>query len=344
MLKTAAVAGMTILMSGLSSLAEDSLRPVKLVVLEPERDSIQREFFGQVVAKQTVDLAFQVGGQIVQLPVLEGTRVPAGGLIAELDLETFQLRLDQARLQSDQAARNLERQQTLGATRVAQAIIDDAETESRLAALAAKDAQNALDDATLTAPFDALIASRMVANFTTITAGTPVVRIHDMSELRVEIDIPEVLFRDTQADDQIELSAVFPGSDVRYPLTVREFNAEASTVGQTYSITLAMEPPEGLNLLPGASVSVLARRTGSGQRIVVPATAVLIDSDRSTHLLRFEPAGADEGVLSKVPVEVASQPSGAFLLVSGIEAGSEIVAAGVGQLSDGLRVRRFSGF
>ncbi|WP_421724643.1 efflux RND transporter periplasmic adaptor subunit [Bauldia sp.] len=340
----AALAVVALLVAGLPATADEALRPVKLMTLEPEANGIEREFFGQVVARQTVDLAFQVGGQIVELPVVEGTRVPEGGLIARLDQETFTLRRDQAKLQLEQAQRTMERQQTLGATRVAQAIIDDAETAAGLAALALRDAENALEDATLTAPFDALIAGRSVANFTTIAAGTPVVRIHDMSEIRVEIDIPEVLFRQAQEEEQVEIYAVFPDSDERYPLSVREFNAEASNVGQTYSITLGMEPPDGMNLLPGASVSVIAKRTGPGERITVPTTAVAIGSDRSTHVLVFEPPGAETGVVRKVPVELAADPKGDFVLAGGVEPGTEIVAAGAARLADGLAVRRFNGF
>ena len=42
------------------------------MVAQASGDRQVRQFFGQIVASQTVDLAFQVGGQIVEIPVLEG--------------------------------------------------------------------------------------------------------------------------------------------------------------------------------------------------------------------------------------------------------------------------------
>lgn len=73
-------------------------RPVKLMVLGAEDTALTREFYGQVAARQTVDLAFQIGGQLVEFPVLEGQIIPAGDLVARLDPEPFELALEEAEL------------------------------------------------------------------------------------------------------------------------------------------------------------------------------------------------------------------------------------------------------
>lgn len=319
-------------------------RPVKLTTLVDEQAALRREFFGRVVARQTVDLAFQVSGQILKLPVIEGTRLDQGEMIAELDLEPFTLDLRQAELEQRQARRELERQQTLGPSTVSQVTIDDAETAAELATIAVRDAQFALDQATLRAPFDALVANRNVANFTTVSAGTPVVRLHDMSETRIEIEVPEVLFRQAQGEEGLELYAEFPGSDERYPLHVREFQAETSSIGQTYTVTLGMEPTQDPSIIPGASATVVGRRPVEGRSIFVPPPAVVVDPDRSTHLMAFEPEDGETGTVRKVPVELKTHPDGRLELVEGPEPGTEVVAAGAMALEDGQTVRRFQGF
>lgn len=83
------------------------VRPVRLMTVEAESGGLTRQFFGQVVARQSVDLALQVGGQVVELPVIEGQQVAAGAMIARLDLEPFELQLEQAELQLEQAERTL---------------------------------------------------------------------------------------------------------------------------------------------------------------------------------------------------------------------------------------------
>ncbi|MEM9794652.1 MAG: efflux RND transporter periplasmic adaptor subunit, partial [Pseudomonadota bacterium] len=57
------------------------------MTVDPTAGALVRQFFGLVVARQTVDLAFQVSGQIVEFPAIEGESIPKGGLIALLDLE-----------------------------------------------------------------------------------------------------------------------------------------------------------------------------------------------------------------------------------------------------------------
>lgn len=326
-----------------AALAQD-MRLAKIIEVHSGDSAVTRQFFGHVVAKETVDLAFQVGGQIVELPVIEGARIDEGTMVAQLDLEPFELALDQARVQKDQAERTLDRLQKLQGSTVSQVSVDDAETSLQLAEIAVRNAERELSNATLLAPFDALVASRSVANYATIGAGTPVARLHDMSDLRIEIDVPEVLFQRAGTDPNVELWAQFPTDDTRYPVTPREFKAETSQVGQTYQITLGLVPPQGKTILPGSSVTVYATLNGEYQDIVIPASAVGTANDGATHVMVFTPTGADEGTVARRPVAVEPTIRGDVRVTDGLEAGEEIVASGASQLADGDRVKRFTGF
>ncbi|WP_417742033.1 efflux RND transporter periplasmic adaptor subunit [Salipiger sp.] len=323
---------------------QPALRPVKLAVVEAGTQEITRQFFGKVVARRTVDLAFQVAGQIERFPVVEGTHIEEGALIAQLDLRPFELSLDQAQLQKEQADRSLDRLNKLRGSTVSESALDDSETQAGLARIEVDNAQIALDDATLYAPFDALVASRMVENYTTISAGTPVVRLHDMSEIRVEIDVPEVLIQKADVADDVSVLARFPASSESYEMTVRELNAETSAIGQTYRATFGMAPPEGLDVLPGSSVTVTAKLSRGEPRITIPAAAVQIAPDGATFVFRFDPKGAAEGTLTRLPVTVEPTDDGGVAVIEGLEDGDEIVVAGVSDLSDGMKARRFVGF
>ena len=324
--------------------AQDAPRPVKTMVIENAETVIRRQFFGTVVARQTVDLALQVSGQLNAFPVLEGAPIEQGELIAQLDLEPFHRALDQAIVQRDQADRALDRLKRLSSSSVSQAALEDAQSAADLAAIAVRDAEYGLDKATLNAPFDGLVAARNVANFTTVQAGTPVVRLHDISEWRVEIDVPEVLFRTAGENPDLNLVGTFTGSERRIPLFVREFTAEASAVGQTFKITLAMLEEPGPGVLPGSSMTVIAELKTEDRGIELPASAVLIRDDGSTSVMVFEPNDGDSGVLRIQPVELTAGPDGEFLVQGGIEDGTEIVVAGVSRLTEGQTARRFEGF
>lgn len=324
--------------------AELELKPVKLMLVEQGETTLSRQFFGKVVARKTVDLAFQVNGQIQAFPLIEGTRIDEGALVAQLDLRPFELALEQARLQKEQADRTVDRLEKLKGSTVGQVAIDDALTSAGLAEIALENAEIALEDATLVAPFEALVASRSVENFTTISAGTPVVRLHDMSEIRVEVDVPEVLVQKANLAEKVQITARFPSSEDVFALEVRELTAETSAIGQTYRATFGMQPPDGLSLLPGSSVTVTATLKQEDEGIVVPASAIAIDADGTTSVFVFRPTGAAEGTLEKSVVTIEPTDDGEVRIVSGLTAGEEIAVAGVAELTDGTRVRRFAGF
>ena len=324
--------------------AQEQAPLAKIVTVTSQKNDIARQFFGRVVAKETVDLAFQVGGQLVEIPVIEGETIERDGLIAKLDVEPFRLALDQAITQKEQADRTLTRLSKLEGNTVSQVSVDDAQTQADLAEIAVRNAQRSLRHSELHAPFDALVATRNVANFSTVDAGTPIVRLHDMSELRIEIDVPETLFQQAGRDPDIDLWAKFPSSEELFPLETREFNAETSQVGQTFRITLGMAPPENIVVLPGSSVTVTSVIRGNDSRIVIPAAAVVTANDGSTHVMVFEGKDGDAGTVTSVPVKLTPTQNGDTRVLTGLEEGQEIVASGASRLKTGDSVRRFTGF
>lgn len=323
--------------------ADDIPKPVKLLQIQTGSMTVERQFFGQVAAKQSVDLAFQVGGQVVEFPVAQGVVVPEGQMVAQLDLEPFELQLEQARLQKEQADRTVARMEKLAGT-VSQVSIDDAETQAGLAGVALRNAEYELKHATLKAPFDALVSSREVDQFTTVGAGTPIVRLHDMSELHIKVDVPEILFQQADQSDQVAIMASFPGWDATYPLQILEFDAEASSVGQTYRVTFRLAPPEDRQILPGASVAVRVSVETDAEAMVLPATAIVTSAAGETGVMVFTPAGADQGTVAWKSVTVSPTQDGDFAVSSGLDGGEEVVLTGGNALSDGQAVRRFAGF
>jgi RND family efflux transporter MFP subunit len=322
------------------------LRPVKLMTLERGAGAMEREFFGRVRARETVDLAFQVGGQVTQFPVAEGAPLEKGALIAQLDLTPFQREVARAQVDLEKAERDVGRLAQLAGSAVAEVEVRDARTTADLARIRADEAQERLEDATLKTQFDALVARREVANFTTVSAGQPVVRLHDMSELRVDISVPEVLFRRGPAQD-VTFEATFPGAPETFPLVLREYEAETADVAQTYEITLAFPGDVPEWVLPGASVTVTARAARPGDdQMLIPETAVTFDADRQPGVLVFDPKGsddADQGTVIWTPVQIQLRDDTLIQVTDGPEPGTEIVAAGAAQLRDRQKVRRFKG-
>ena len=115
------------------------VRPVKTMVVAPENEPQIRTFPGKVEASSKVELAFQVPGVLVRLPVKEGQTVRKGAIIAQIRQDEYQARLETAQGERDRARATLaalqqgerpeERLRLLALERAAAAKLDNAKVD-----------------------------------------------------------------------------------------------------------------------------------------------------------------------------------------------------------------------
>ncbi|WP_424973119.1 efflux RND transporter periplasmic adaptor subunit [Dinoroseobacter sp. S76] len=315
---------------------------VKTFTVPDARAGTTRQFFGQIAALETVDISFEVGGHLELLEAQEGQTVPAGTLLARLDLAPFTRAVERAELNLAQAERALTRARTLAdRNAVSNVQAEDAETARDLADVALREARDALEDAQIHAPFEAIIADRIGTAFSNVEPGMPVLRLHNMAELRVEFDLPERLLADIGDPRSVQFEGQIAGLDTRLPLEFREFRAETKQLGQSYELSLAIPAQDHAILLPGRTVVVLARTDTHQDGAEVPASAISTRPD-GTHLVV---AIREEGGLLRahhIPVTVTAL-SGAGFLVDGLEPGTEIVEVGAHRVANNAVVKRYTG-
>ncbi|WP_299867298.1 efflux RND transporter periplasmic adaptor subunit [uncultured Hoeflea sp.] len=313
---------------------------VQTMIVPSEEAMVSRQFFGQVAALETVNISFEVGGYLATLEAQEGTMVKAGTLLASLDLAPFERAVERAELELAQATRDFKRAQELASRNVSSEVrAQDTATARDLADVALREARDALADAQIRAPFDGMVADRLGTSFTTIEPGQPILRLHNMSETRVEFDLPERLLAHIGDPAGVAFTGIIAGHDGAIPLEFREFRAETGRVGQSYTISLAAAP--GMSLLPGRTILVRASLPAAGEGISLPTTAILTASDGAQFVVEVADAG-DGPVARHVPVEVMSS-NGTEFRVTGVAAASEIVAIGSHLIDDGQPVKRFTG-
>ncbi|MDN3718950.1 efflux RND transporter periplasmic adaptor subunit [Roseibium salinum] len=320
-------------------------KPAKIYTVSDQVGSLERRFAGRVAAVQTVDLSFQVAGKLVAVPVLESQQVKKGDLIAKLDTTDYDRAVREATYRLDQAKRDLDRLETLrDRSVVSQSAYDEQKNIHDLAVEALTEAKQNLVYTELRAPFDGIVSSRLVDNFTTVGVGTPVVRMHDLSEVQVDINVAEALFARVTESEVVSIQAKFPAyGEKLFPLEYREHASQVDDVAQTYRVTLAM-PREGAEqLYPGMTASVFVKVVPEGlelgEQLLIPSSSVAVDSDGKAFVWKFAEATS---AVSKQPIEIGTVMGDYIPVSSGLEPGDEIVSAGVAYLSDDQVVRRLN--
>ncbi|XBQ16705.1 MAG: efflux RND transporter periplasmic adaptor subunit [Oceanicaulis sp.] len=322
--------------------AEAPVRAARIEIVRPAESAAVREFVGRVEARLTVDLAFQVGGRLADFPVSEGEIIEEGALVARLETQDFERALREAQVQLQQARQNLERQQTLHARGIASdAALEDAQTAYDLRAVALDNARQNLDYAAVSAPFEGLVSRRLVDNFTTVAAGQPVVRLQDVSELRVAIQVPESVLALVDETEPREMTARFPFlPDQTFALEFRELVAEPDRASQTYTALFALPGDIPANILPGmtANVRILIEPDADtvSDAVRAPVSALAAAPDGGFVVFVYDPGS---GEVSARRVGVGPVTGETVLVETGLRPGEQIVTAGVTALHDGMKVR-----
>jgi len=315
--------------------------PVTVRVVEAAAASAldQRSFVGRIEARRTVDLTFQVAGELLAMTVIEGDTVAQGTLLAALDPTDFELALERAEAELALARADYQRSRDLfqrGA--VPEARRDQDFAAFRLADVARDRAARDLERTRMSAPFDALIARRLTDEHSYVTSENPVLRVHDVTEMRVVISVPEDLVTLVRGAGSFTAEARLTAApDVAFPLTLREFAAEADGVAQSYDVSFAIEGPLDPRVLPGMTAAVIVAVNGDGrERLVeVPLGAIDTNGADGFRVWVIDPASSE--VQPRV-VTLGLPGDTTAAVLSGLEPGERIVAAGVAKLSPGQRV------
>jgi RND family efflux transporter MFP subunit len=197
-----------------------------------------------------------------------------------------------------------------------------------------------LQDSTLRAPYDGVIAQRFVEPGQNVRAKQPVVKFQDVDEIEVVVDVPEtVMAADLRSADIVQLLAEFSGAPgLQFPVHITEVAQRADPVTQTFPVRVAMKVPPEVNLLPGmtATVTVAYHRARIlGQRILVPVAAVF--KDPSGEQIAWV-IGPDQTVTRR-PVRLGQATGGQIEIAEGLQPGERIAVAGVTFLREGMKVR-----
>jgi RND family efflux transporter MFP subunit len=319
---------------------DQAVRPAKLFMISGHQNIIRHQFIGRLDAAQTLDVSFEVDGALLALPLREGQAVSKGDLVAALDPTDFELAVREAQVQLRLANQDLRRKQSLLQERgISQSAVDDAQATHDLSQVRLAQARERLAKSRITAPFDAFVARRYVDNRTKVRNGDKIVRLSDLSELKVIVSLSEDLVATVTPERVISMTAKFDFlPDQEFPLTYRENTGEANVVAQTFMVSFTMDRPPQSNLLPGmtALVQLVLKADDTQLQIAIPPTALVSAPDGHFFVWIYDP---DTQSVSRRKVTVAEPGGRGVGIASGLGIGELVVAAGASQLQEGMKIR-----
>jgi RND family efflux transporter MFP subunit len=217
------------------------------------------------VAAADIGMSFDVPGRLSSSRP-RGSKY--GALLGRLDETNFVARVDAARADFNTAHTELARRRLLQQRGViSRSELDGFQRTHDVAEAALREAQRALEDTRMVAPFDGRVARTLVNNFQNVQARQIVLIFQNTTTLEVDIQVPEA---DMSAAERgitarnarylLEAKAEFPTiPNQQFDLELKSFSTEATAVTRTFRVTFNLYPPEGQNILPGMTCTVLLR-------------------------------------------------------------------------------------
>ncbi len=320
----------------------EPIKPVKLYSVQIGQEIFSMSLPGRVRAAQRSELSFKVSGPLEKLPIDEGQLVKKGDLIAQIVQRDFQTTVNEAKARALEADQQFNRYKELYSKRqVSKADFDRFRASREIARAQLADAKNALQDTTLKAPFDGVIAKRYVENFEKVQVKQPIAYLQAIDQLEILIDVPELIMAQFKRRGPVEVIAEFDAAaGVSYPLETKEYSTDADPATQTYQVVLSMAQPKEANIFPGmtAKVTVTASDREQGENeIVIPAIALLNDADNKNYVWVLDQTSM---TVKRTLVSIGQlQGTGDVVVNAGLTGGEDIVVSGVRLLQEGMKVR-----
>jgi RND family efflux transporter MFP subunit len=289
-------------------------------------------------------LAARIDGRVGRIAVREGDLVRAGQLLLTIEGNPAPHRLAEAEGASRAAAARLElAQQTAGRYRQLfakeavtpqemdriSAELEMARQQQRSAAAAAESARTALAYTRVTAPYAARLVRREVEEGTTVLPGTPLLVLDRQGEWRVRAKVPETLVGRVAVGDPVGIE--IPALGRTFGGKLAEILPAADPQSRAFEVKVLL--PDGENLNAGMYARV--RLAGEARPALLVPAAALVQRGQLSGLYVVE-----DDVLRFRLVRTGRRLEDRVEILSGLAAGSTIVAAGTEKAMDGARVEK----
>ena len=328
-------------------------------VARTERWVEQLSSIGTLFSSHGVDVTSQVAGIVTEVHAASGSDVEQGAPLVQLDIAVELADLASAKAVLAEAEVAFQRQSDLIAKKVtSEANVDTARTKRDTGQAAVSKIEAVIAQKTIKAPVSGRLGIRKVERGQYVSPGTTLVTLQALDPMRADFPLPEQAIGKLRVGQQIEVTVdAYPGKVFKG--SIESLDARVAQDTRTLLVRGSLPNPQR-KLLPGmfANVTVLV---GEPRPVVtVPRTAVTYslygDSLYVVKAAEPEAKDKDNGAAGQA---TASQAAGGerklvaerrfvktgqarddrVAIISGIQAGDEVVTTGQLKLNPGAAIR-----
>ncbi|ABM00112.1 efflux RND transporter periplasmic adaptor subunit [Shewanella amazonensis] len=309
-------------------------RPVPNVVVtkvatQEVRDEV--EALGTTHANESVTITAKVTDVATKVNFSDGDIVRAGQLLVQLQDAEQRARVQVAKVKVIDNQREFDRIRSLVTSQtVAELERDRLQTLIDTSRAELEQAESALRDRAITAPFAGRLGLRQVSPGALVTPGTAVTTLDDISTIKLDFAVPERFLPQLHPGKAVEAQAVAYEGQL---FTGKVTSIDSRVNPSTRAVTVRAEIPNpDAKLLPGMLMKIRLIKT-SREAIMVPESAIIPLQNR--HYVYM--VGADNKV-DRREVTIGLRKRGWAEIVDGLALGETIMIRGILKVRPGDQV------
>lgn len=315
--------------------AERKARPVPNVVvykaaIQAVRDEV--EALGTSKAYESVTITPKVSDVVTSIRFDDGQIVKQGQLLAKLQDAEQQARVELARIKVRENTREFDRISSLVTSKtVAETERDRLQTLIESARAEVEQAQAALRDRQITAPFNGRLGLRQVSVGSLVTPGVVITTLDDISVIKLDFSVPERFIQDLLPGKIVEASAVaYP--DKLFRGKVVSIDSRVNPTTRAVVVRAEIPNPDG-QLLPGMLMKVKLIKQNR-EALLLPESAIIPIQNR--HYIYL---ANSEGVVEERQVTIGLRSRGWVEILEGVELGEQVIIRGILKVRPGDKVK-----
>lgn len=276
-----------------------------------------------------VVVSAQTAGQITSLNAELGQSKTKGSVIATIDNRIKELSVQTAQLNADKQKRDLARYESLfqGGT-ITQQQMDDAKMANINAQIQLEQAKKQLADANITAPISGVITEKSIEKGAFVNMGSPVVRLLDISRLKIRMNVSESNVYKLSLGDKAEVTCeAFPGKSFSGKIS---YVASKGDDSHNYPVEVVIS--NNGKLKAGTFANVVINLPGKGSSLSIPREALLGSSKNAKVYV------VKDGKAQTRDITVTGGNEKVLFVSNGLAKGEQVVTAGQINLIDGISV------
>lgn len=322
--------------------SSETLRNVPLVsTLELKTTAFEHylDLQGNVQTKQNILLYPEMAGTLVNVYVKEGQPVRKGQVLAKIDDGGMSSGLEQLRTQASLAQTTYERQKRLWEQNIGSEIqYLQTKTNYEATIQSVRQAEAQLAKSTITAPFSGIVDDVLVDEGSTVNpaGGTPIIRLVNLSDMYVEVDVPESYLREVTEGKRVELYIPVLGDSMISK--VRQTGNFINPANRTFKVEVSVPNTKG-QIKPNLTVRVKINDYSNSEAVLVPPGVISENSAGQQYVYVASEIGADKlAKAEKRVITTGLSQNNQVEVISGVEAGEFIILEGARRVREGQKI------